>query len=142
MNPTDGRTRWAWPWILAIPAAGLVLETVVMADSFSAGDDSALANIVTGLLFWGWAALPFVGVGVLMRVAVGRNRVAWWLSLAAGAAASLYGVWFTVDYLHSGSSTAALAWIFGPLAQLTVVGGFAAAILPLSLTSRQRPVRS
>ncbi|HEY5821663.1 MAG TPA: hypothetical protein VIT20_06785, partial [Propionibacteriaceae bacterium] len=114
--------RWFWPGILAIPAVGLAAQEALSFNAYYF-DSSRLAEVRTAVGWALWVALPYLLVGLLMVVATRRNRLAWWLAIAAGVLVIALGLGFAVSaHLGSSDPLSGLNWVVAPVVQL-VTGG-------------------
>lgn len=131
--------RWFWPGTLLLPGVGLLVQEALSFSNLYLGE--SLREQVLTAAGWGlWVAAPYLVVGVQLGVATRRSRPAWWLSLAAGVAVTLVGLWLAVAGIYDDSTDplAGLTWVLTPLVQLGVAIGTGLAVVILSVLERSR----
>ena len=139
----------AW-MLLAVVVLGAVATISVMVWAITYGDEPSaglgedLSTLVAGVLFVGWALVPFVAMAAVVFLADvrarGGRRVL--VVLAVGVAVVVVSaVLVLVDFITSDSSTDALIFIFLPFYQLVVVAATAAAAFGLDAIVRWRRAR-
>lgn len=139
----------AWV-LLAVVALGAVATVAVMVWAFTYGDEPSagladdLLMLVGGVLFVGWALVPFVAMAAVVFLADvrarGGRRVLVVLAVGVAALVAIAG-WALSDFIISDSSTDALIFIFLPFYQLVVVAATAAAAFGLDAIVRWRRAR-
>lgn len=134
----DDPARRQQLWALAVPAVGLLFETVALALSTAPAPE---VSDTFEVAVWLWMATPFALTGVLVGIAAGRTRLGWWLTVGLGVAITLAGVAGYVLYRTSKSSTAALIFLFGPPWQLGAVVVVGIVVLALRAWAERSPRR-